>query len=174
MARSKSDISNHTIRIFLQMVGKYYDEKRGYKPFSKSGKNIRSLLKYFDNKCCFCCQSITEETVSLDHLIPTNKDYLGLHAWGNIVPSCAVCNDKKHNKNWEGYVQSLITVKDSIRNRNISRLNQYLVDMKYDPNLELKEIANNLYNDVGAVAQTLIHLRFKQAEEKINKIYRQL
>jgi hypothetical protein len=42
--------------------------------------------------------------------------------------------------------------------------------MKYNPNLELKEIVGNLYDDVGAVAQALIDLRYKQAEEKINKI----
>lgn len=33
MARSKSDISNSAIRIFLQDVGKYYDEVREYEPF---------------------------------------------------------------------------------------------------------------------------------------------
>ena len=33
MARSKSDISNSAIRIFLQMVGRFYDEARGYAKF---------------------------------------------------------------------------------------------------------------------------------------------
>ncbi len=32
-ARSKSDISNSAIRIFLQDVGKFYDQARGFEPF---------------------------------------------------------------------------------------------------------------------------------------------
>ena len=39
--------------------------------------------------------------------------------------------------------------------------------MKYDPNLNLSKYANNLYEDIGEVAMTLIKLRYKQAEEDI-------
>ncbi|MFN7540282.1 MAG: HNH endonuclease [Bacteroidota bacterium] len=170
MARSKSDISNHTIRIFLQMVGKFYDEKRGYKPFTKTNKNIEQLLNSFNNRCCFCNKSINEKTISLDHLIPTNKENLGLNAWGNIVPACASCNDKKHNNNWIDYINSIVKLSPKEKEINIKQLKNYLKSMKYNPNLELKEIAENLYDDVGAVAQALIDLRYKQAEDKINKI----
>ena len=171
MARSKSDISNHTIRIFLQMVGKFYDEKRGYKPFSKTKRNILELLKSFGNKCCFCNNMINEKTISLDHLIPTNKEKLGLNAWGNIVPACSSCNNKKHNKDWVDYINSIAKLTPKEKNDNISNLKCYLKSMKYNPNLELKEIAENLYDDVGAVAQALIDLRYKQAEDKISKIF---
>ena len=153
------------------MVGKFYDEKRGYKPFSKSKKNISELLATFDNQCCFCNESIDDRSISLDHLIPTNKDSLGLNAWGNIVPSCSICNHKKHSKNWEEYIASLTNLNSTEKNDNIKRIKKYLKDRNYNPNLELKEIANNLYNDVGAVAQTLINLRYKQAEDKINNVF---
>lgn len=33
MVRSKSDISNSAIRIFLQDVGRFYNEARGFEPF---------------------------------------------------------------------------------------------------------------------------------------------
>jgi hypothetical protein len=171
MARSKSDISNQTIRIFLQLVGKFYDEKRGFKPFSKSKKNIDELLNSFNNCCCFCNKKINSDSISLDHLIPTNKENLGLNSWGNIVPSCSGCNDKKHNKKWTDYINSLSSLSDKDKQKNIKRLNDYLKAKKYNPNLELKEIAGNLYDDVGAVAQALIDLRYKQAEDKINKIF---
>ena len=39
--------------------------------------------------------------------------------------------------------------------------------MNYNPDLDLKEYAENPYQDVGAVAMTLIQLRYKQAEEVI-------
>ena len=42
--------------------------------------------------------------------------------------------------------------------------------MKYDPNLNLHDYADNLYNDVGEVASTLIMLRYSQAENSIKKL----
>lgn len=153
------------------MVGKFYDEKRGFKPFSKSKKNIDELLNSFNGNCCFCNKTIDSSSISLDHLIPTNKENLGLNAWGNMVPCCAVCNDKKHKKNWIEYIESLTSLSDTQKRQNIKKLNDYLIEKKYNPNLELKEIAGNLYDDVGAVAQALIDLRYKQAEDRINKIF---
>ncbi len=87
------------------------------------------------------------------------------------MPCCAGCNDKKHNNNWVDYINSLSNLSTEEKRVNIQRLNEYLIEKKYSPNLELKEIAGNLYDDVGAVAQALIDLRYKQAEDKINKIF---
>ncbi len=47
MARSKSDIANSAIRIFLQKVGIFYDEARGFKKFVPNNKQKEELLKYF-------------------------------------------------------------------------------------------------------------------------------
>ena len=153
------------------MVGKFYDVKRGFKPFSNNKKNKEDLLNSFNSCCCFCNNPLNIDSISLDHLIPTNKENLGLNAWGNIVPCCAGCNDKKHNKNWVDYINSLSNLSVEEKRINIQRLNEYLREKKYNPNLELKEIAGNLYDDVGAVAQALIDLRYKQAEDKINNIF---
>lgn len=170
MPSSKADISNHTIRIFLQKVGKFYDENRGLQPFSRSRRNKTSLLLSFNSQCCFCNIQINENSISLDHLIPINKEHLGLNAWGNIVPACYDCNKRKHNKNWRDHIMSLPNLTCEEKQTNIDRLSNYCNTMKYNPNLELNDIANNLYEDVGAVAQALIELRFRQAEEKINRI----
>jgi hypothetical protein len=47
MALSKSDISNSAIRIFLQDVGKYYDEARGFEPFGPKVVKKDELLEFF-------------------------------------------------------------------------------------------------------------------------------
>jgi hypothetical protein len=39
--------------------------------------------------------------------------------------------------------------------------------MKYDPKLNLREIAGNLYEYLGEVAETLIKLRYNQAKQAI-------
>lgn len=58
MAKGKSDISNSGIRIFLQQVGKYYDEARGLQPFGPKKGQKEELLEYFNHECCFCGEEI--------------------------------------------------------------------------------------------------------------------
>lgn len=69
MARSKSDISNSAIRIFLQDVGKFYDEARGFEPFGPKVAQKDELLEFFNYQCCFCGASIDRKSLSQDHLI---------------------------------------------------------------------------------------------------------
>jgi 5-methylcytosine-specific restriction endonuclease McrA len=167
MARSKSDISNSAIRIFLQDVGKYYDEARGFEPFGPKVKQKDELLEFFDNSCCFCGVGITRKSLSQDHLIPMNKTALGLHAWGNVVPCCQSCNNEKQQKPWKQFIDSKAGSDAPAREK---RINDFVASKNYDPSLNLHEFADNLYEDVGQVAMTLINLRYKQAQEGIKKL----
>ena len=171
MPKSKSDISNSALRIFLQRVGKYYDELRGFEEFKPTLKQKREILDFFNERYCYCNLKIYIETMTLDHLIPMNKESLGLHAWGNGVPCCRGCNSQKHYKKWETYLEKICTPIQYARRE--AKIKVFLAKYKYEPNLELELIANNLYQDVGAVAMTLIDLRFKQAEAVINRIHQQ-
>ena len=103
MARSKSDISNSAIRIFLQDVGRFYDQARNYEPFIPKVGQKEELLKFFDHSCCYCGVSIDRNSLSQDHLIAMNKTALGLHAWGNVVPCCTDCNNEKQQKPWREF-----------------------------------------------------------------------
>jgi hypothetical protein len=46
-------------------------------------------------------------------------------------------------------------------------IENFAVVKRYDLDLNLHLYADNLYEDAGAVAMTLIQLRYKQAEQKI-------
>ena len=167
MARSKSDISNSAIRIFLQDVGKYYDEARGYEPFGPKVAQKDELLEFFNHQCCFCGSEINRKSLSQDHLIPMNKSALGLHAWGNVVPCCQTCNNEKQQKPWKQFL-SIKTAENSEEREN--KINNFVASKNYDPTLDLHEFAGNLYEDVGQVAMTLINLRYKQAQDGIKKL----
>ncbi|MEH6467450.1 MAG: HNH endonuclease [Porticoccus sp.] len=167
MARSKSDISNSAIRIFLQDVGKFYDEERGFEPFGPKVAQKDELLGFFNNECCFCGTKIDRKSLSQDHLIPMNKTSLGLHAWGNVVPCCSPCNSEKQQKPWNEFIQ--IKAGNSARIRT-EKIDAFVTSKNYDPNLNLHEFADNLYEDVGQVAMTLINLRYKQAQDGIKKL----
>ena len=168
MARSKSDISNSAIRIFLQELGKFYDKARGFEPFGPKKAQKEELLSFFDYQCCFCGRSIDERSLSLDHLIPMNKASLGLHAWGNVVPCCRDCNNEKQQKPWVEFLG--IKAEDLLFQERNERIREFISTKKYDPNLNLHEYADNLYEDVGEVVMTLIRLRYKQAEARIRQL----
>ena len=74
MPRSKSDISNSAIRIFLQDVGKFYDEERGFEPFGPKVAQKDELLNFFKHQCCFCGEPIDRKSLSQDHLIAMHGD----------------------------------------------------------------------------------------------------
>ncbi len=167
MARSKSDISNSAIRIFLQDVGKFYDEVRGLEPFGPKVAQKDELLTFFNNECCFCGAPIDRRSLSQDHLIPMNKTALGLHAWGNVVPCCSPCNNEKQQKSWRQFILSKAGDKASERTE---RIEDFVKIKNYDPSLNLHGFADNLYEDVGQVAMTLINLRYKQAQDGIKKL----
>jgi hypothetical protein len=170
MAKTKSDISNNAIRIFLQKVGKFYDEIRGFSEFKPTLMQKIEILKFFEGCCCYCGREINiGSSMTEDHLIPMNKESLGLHAWGNVVPCCRACNARKHSKHWETYLESLYGLDDCVLPK--TKIRAFLAEYRYNPNLELGVIANNLYQDVGAVAMTLIDLRFRQAEAVITRVH---
>jgi hypothetical protein len=152
MAQSKSDISNSAIRIFLQDVGKFYDQARGFEPFGPKVAQKDELLDFFNGQCCFCGTPIDKKSLSQDHLIPMNKSSLGLHAWGNVVPCCSPCNNEKQQKPWQEFIA--IKVGDKSMER-IKRIQKVVQLKNYDPALNLHEFADNLYEDIGAVAMTL-------------------
>ena len=168
MARSKSDISNSAIRIFLQDVGKYYDQARGFDPFIPKVSQKNELLEFFNNQCCYCGADINSKSISLDHLIPMNKTALGLHARGNVVSCCQGCNNEKQQTDWSDFIKKKADRLALDQRRN--RIEQFVASKNYDPNLNLHEYADNLYEDIGAVAMTLINLRYKQAEDGIKQL----
>lgn len=161
MARSKSDVSNSAIRMFLHKVGAEYDTLRGYKPFSTSHQEWQNVLNYFNNACCYCAVKLTNKNSAKDHLIPTNRAALGLHAWGNIAPSCKACNAKKHHADWLTF-----TAKNSAARK---RIRKFVKKYKYDVSLKIDPLTKNLYDDVGAVVETLVNLRLTQAKQIISR-----
>lgn len=168
MARSRYDIANSAIRIFLQDVGRFYDEARGFAPFGPKAAQKAELLAFFGSQCCYCGTSISSTTVSFDHLIPMNKASLGLHAWGNVVPCCLGCNNEKQQRGWREFLDA--KADPSLATTRRLKIESFVSLKRYDPSLNLHEYADNLYEDVGAVAMTLIQLRYKQAEEGIAKL----
>ena len=167
--KTQSDISNSAIRIFLQAVGELHDKKRGQEPFKKTLAQRRALLAEFEGACCYCGIQIDEKSMTDDHVVPINKQFLGLHCWGNIVPACKDCNNEKNTSTWEEFLKSKVP-DPSLYKKRYELVTGYANKYGYNAQkLNLKSVAGNLYEDVGEVASTLIELRLAQAKELIDR-----
>jgi|KBSSwiStaDraftv2_1062776.scaffolds.fasta_scaffold384316_3 hypothetical protein len=167
MPRSQSDLSNTAIRIFLQNVGSFYDTERGFEPFKPTNRQKQEVHAFFNGCCAYCGKLLNPELSTLDHLIALNRTALGLHAWGNVVSCCRDCNKEKHYKNWLDFLELKAGKKFRVRKQ---RIDSFVLHYQYNPELGLHTIAQNLYQDVGAVGMTLLRLRFEQAQDVIRAI----
>lgn len=163
VAKTRADISNTAVRIFLQEMGREHDRERGLEPFTK--KHLRGEVRdFFDGRCCFCGADLPPNAVNGDHLIPTNKADLGLDAWGNIVPACNPCNSTKHGKDWRDFIIQRAGADAKERHQ---RMNEFLKKYPYKPTYNLAAMAGELYDEAGAVAMALIHEKVSRAKQTL-------
>ena len=166
MAKGKADISNTALRIFLQEMGAAYDEERGLSPFGRSKNDFKEVVEFFGNKCCYCDAEFirVQRRPVQDHLIPMNKSGLGLHAWGNVVSACDPCNSMKHGGDWREFI---IRRAGSHAVDRLARVKEFLEHYGYAPSQDLREVAAELYADVGTIAMTLITSKVERIRTKL-------
>jgi hypothetical protein len=165
MPKSRFDIANDAINIYLDDVGKFYDRARGLSAFEPSPQQTAEVLDYFSSCCAYCGVILKNDSLAWDYLIPVDKGTLGLHAWGNVVPCCGNCLRNRQRKTWREFVKS--AGDDENFAARIALIESFVTSMNYDLNLDLHAFADSLYEDIGAIVMTLIQLRYKQSEQKI-------
>lgn len=152
MPRGRADIANSALRIFLQEMGGIYDDERGLPRFRK--QNSVDIAEFFGNRCCYCGTDFEEAgRVTQDHLVPMNKEALGLHAWGNVVPACPPCNSKKQGRDWREFIIERAGAEAPERH---AKVKAFVAEYAYAPSLQFRDTAAQLYEEVGAVAMSLI------------------
>ncbi|MGN7702428.1 HNH endonuclease [Cellulosimicrobium sp. 22601] len=142
--RSFSDVPNRIVRLYLQEAGRQYDANRGLPRF---GSMTRALIARFESCCAYCGEPglrLVEE-----HLVPINRDAVGLHAWGNIVPACRPRNDIKAGKPWSTHPKL-----DAARRTAIAT---YVAEYAYAPNVtELRAVVEKLYALADSQTRSLV------------------
>jgi HNH endonuclease len=150
------------VRIFLQDMGRAYDEERGLPPFNK--KHLAELKAFFDDRCCYCGTGFDATPAHQDHLIPVNKTDLGLHAWGNVVPACQDCNSKKHGSDWRAFI---IKRSGADAQERYEKVQAFVAKYQYAPESDLRDTAEELYAEVGSIAVTLINEKIKRIRKSL-------
>jgi hypothetical protein len=136
-------------------MGAAYDEERGLPRFR--GKDFVVIREFFGGRCCYCDVEFSVDVPAVqDHLVPMNKSGLGLHAWGNIVPACSPCNAKKQGGDWRDFIIQRAAAHAGERH---ARVKAFLDHYRYAPEHDLTTVAEDLYEEVGAIAMTLINAK---------------
>jgi hypothetical protein len=145
-------------------MGAAYDQERGRTPY-RGGKDFDEVKAFFRDRCCYCGVDFAPSTpANQDHLIPMNKSDLGLHAWGNIVPACQACNAPKQRADWRDFIIQRAGADAAERH---ARVRAFLDQYEYHPSFDLREIAEELYEEVGSIAMTLISAKVKRIRDKL-------
>jgi hypothetical protein len=143
--RSFADVPNRIVRLFLQEAGREYDANRGYPRF---GSMTADLVARFGG-CCAYCGEPPPPTLVEEHLVPMNRQSVGLHAWGNVVPACKPCNDVKAGHPWLSHPRL-----DPVRRAAIEG---YVSEFGYDPDVaELRIVLGKLYELADRQTRALV------------------
>ena len=151
------------VRIFLQDMGRAYDEERGLAPYN-GRKHFSTIKDFFLDRCCYCGVGFDKTAAHQDHLIPVNKTDLGLHAWGNVVPACQDCNAAKHGSDWREFI---VERADADAKERMAKVQAFIKAYDYAPEFDLRATAEELYAEVGSIAVTLIDEKIKRIRKSI-------
>jgi len=66
-------------------------------------EQLKSILSA--NLCVYCDEKITEETATIDHIVPLCKG--GLHSVFNLVACCSSCNASKKDRDFLDWIEHL-------------------------------------------------------------------
>ena len=127
----------------------------GHESFYEEDWNVTK--DYFSHKCAYCG---AETELLIEHAIPINKEKLGEHRLGNLVPSCKLCNSNKGSKDFREFLEDNTAA--------ISRIEEHMDRRNYVPledNEQMKMILNMAYKEIASLADryiTIINELFPQ------------
>jgi hypothetical protein len=109
------DVQNSLIRLILWQAER--------EPITD--RHLREARKIFKNKCAYCGEI---KELHFDHAVPINKTSLGQHRVGNLVPSCAECNQRKGQKDFRQFLSQ-----ETDSESKIATILKYMDDHGYRP-----------------------------------------
>jgi hypothetical protein len=132
------------------------------------------VLDLFDENGALLCTYCNEKSSSVDHLNPlvSQSKFTGWgHVFGNLVPACGSCNQKKGGKPWRDFVleiglsQERISQLESYEQRAPRPVSQDDLASYYPDLLEAYQRLRQLTNDSLKAAQSLAN-EIQRLEEK--------
>lgn len=121
-----------------------------------SNEELEKTVEYFDYKCPYTGEDISVEYKSkkwvLDHLIPHNRESIGLNLYGNIIVTTKETNAKKSAKSFEDFIRYETKGTEEEKEKRIKKIRQFQQDAGYFEKVknvdELKELCKKSYDEI--------------------------
>lgn len=117
---------------------------------SFSEKDWEETRNYFSQRCAYCG---AEMELLIEHAIPINKEKLGEHRLGNLVPSCKLCNSRKGGADFREFLGEKI--------EHIKKIEEYMDSRNYVPledNEQMRMILDMAHKEVAVLAERYIKI----------------
>jgi len=89
---------------------------------------------FFSSKCVYCGK---KRSTSIDHAIPINRDEVGEHKLGNLLPCCGKCNRSKSSRKHNEFLNILCHEKGEITKEYkmeiMDKIEKYMLLYNYKP-----------------------------------------
>ena len=108
----------------------------------------QQVIDAFGRRCAYCGQ---EGELLMDHVVPINKQSLGEHRLGNLVPCCRACNAEKGDKDFCAFL--------SMHPDRIASIEAHMERYNYVPiseNEQVRQIIELAHKEVAQVAARYI------------------
>ena len=128
-----------------------------------SADDLNKTAEYFDYKCPYTGEDVSVEWNAkkyvLDHLIPHNRESVGLHLYGNIIITTREINARKSSKSFEEFIRFGTKGTDEEKNARIQKIRNFQKESGYFEKLKnidaLKELCRKEYDSVQNRLQEL-------------------
>ena len=94
-----------------------------------SPDDLNKTVEYFDYKCPYTGEAISVEWNAkkyvLDHLIPHNRESVGLYLFGNIIITTREITARKAVKSFEDFIRFCAKVTDEEKNARIQKIRNF-------------------------------------------------
>ena len=100
-----------------------------------SADDLNKTAEYFDYKCPYTGEDVSVEWNAkkyiLDHLIPHNRESVGLHLYGNIIITTREINARKSSKSFEEFIRFGTKGTDEEKNARIQKIRKFQKESGY-------------------------------------------
>lgn len=122
--------------------------------FSK--EDLEKTVEYFDYKCPYTGEDISVEFKTgkwvLDHLIPHNRESVGLNLYGNIIVTTKITNAAKAAKSFEDFIRFETKGSMEEKEKRIQKIRNFQKESGYFDKLknidEIKELCKKEYDNI--------------------------
>lgn len=133
-----------------------------------SREDLERTVEYFDYKCPYTGEDISVEYETgkwvLDHLIPHNRESVGLNLYGNIIVTTKTTNAAKSAKNFEDFIRYETKGTAEEKELRIQKIRKFQKESGYFDKVknidEIKDLCKSEYDSI----QDKLKAHFKDYE----------